>query len=62
MITIEVRVESMGRVPSGFTGITYTNGRQKPFAAWVKGKIISYWDKEGHALTAINKSLVSMLE
>ena len=56
MIKIEVRAESMGRVPSGFNGITYTNGRQKPFAAWVGGKIISYWDKEGNAITAINKA------
>ena len=56
MIKIEVRAESMGRVPSGFNGITYTNGRQKPFAAWVGGKIISYWDKEGNAITAIERA------
>jgi hypothetical protein len=56
MITIEVRAESMGRVPSGFTGVTYTNGRQKPFAAWINGQIISYWAKEGNAITAIERA------
>jgi hypothetical protein len=56
---IEVRAESMGKVPGEFTGITYTNGRLKPFAAWMKGSIVSYWATRVNATAALQQARIN---
>ena len=58
MITIFASPEEMGTLPKAlgnWTGVTCTNGREKKYAAWVNGLIISYFGKEQDAMTAIRK-------
>ena len=62
MELLNVGAQYMGNIVVGYTGLTFTAGRTKPYAAWVNGLIIWYAATEMQAADAVlRKGLLAAL-